>query len=671
MAYTQLFFGLGLLSVIVIAWIRLEFKGLVAITSLILLVSITSFLALKAMLYGTFAYSYSGSFVTGSIPIIVDSLASWFILVINFTFVTGAIYGHHYLKAYTLDKSNVSLHWIVYLLTYSAMIAVCLVQNLLVFLIVWEIMALSSFFLIIFENHKSKTLKAGINYLIQSHIAIVFLTIVFVWVYTETGSFQFEALGQFSKNAKPFESFSIMALLFVGFGTKAGFVPLHTWLPHAHPESPSHVSGIMSGVIVKIGIYGIFRSLTFMHQDLEIIGLFIILISLVSGLFGIINAALHRDYKRMLAYCTIENIGILGVGIGLGVLGLAFSNSVLIYLGFGSALFHVLNHSLIKSLLFFAAGSIYQQTHTRDMEKLGGLIQQMPKTAKLFLVGALAIGGLPPFNAFFSEFMLYSGLIQGLNLPGYFAVFIMVAALAGLAVIGGISVFAFTKLFGVVFLGSPKSQLSHQPKEVSFGMRFPQYIILLAMFSVSLFPLFYFNSLINVVTNAFTIAQVSIVSQLADFADTIKWIGWYALLFIALAGLIYGIRKYFTRQKSSIIGSTWGCGYIAPSASMQYTGKSFSKTLAKLLYFMVPEQKSYKELATDEIFPSKRKHATFYADFFEQAIIDRILKGLFNFMNRFQFIQNGKLQRYILYGLFFIVLILFGLLITLINGLFR
>ena len=336
-------------------------------------------------------------------------------------------------------------------------------------------MSISSFLLVIFEHQNKNTIQAGINYFVQMHIGVLFLTAAFIWVYFSTGSFEFSAISKF------FSSHSnlwLFLLFFAGFGIKAGFIPLHSWLPQAHPAAPSHISGIMSGVIVKLGIYGILRVVFLLNHDYTVLGEIIIIVSILTGLYGILNASVHRDFKKMLAYCTIENIGIIGIGIGLGLLGMGNGNTLLIVLGFAGALLHTLNHSLFKSLLFFTAGSVYQQTHTRDMEKLGGLIHKMPQSAILFLIGGMAIGGLPPFNGFVSEFILYSAILLGIKSIGISYITLLIFSLAGLALIGGISMLTFTKSFGTIFLGSPRTQLHHQPQEVTIGMRLPQYFIL-------------------------------------------------------------------------------------------------------------------------------------------------------------------------------------------------
>lgn len=618
---------------------------------------VTSIPAIKVLTGNSADLLVANNHVFGKISIHIDKLTSWFILIINLTCINGAFYGIGYMKTYREQKSNLSLHWISFLLFQSSMLWVCMVQNSLVFLIVWELMSLSSFLLVIFEHQNKTTLQAGINYFVQMHIGVLFLAAAFIWVYFSEGSFEFAAIEKF------FSSHSniwLFLLFFIGFGIKAGFIPLHSWLPQAHPAAPSHISGVMSGVIVKLGIYGIFRIVFMLHQDYTIIGEIIIVLSVLTGLYGILNAAVHRDYKKMLAYCTIENIGIIGIGIGLGLIGIGNGNSLLTLLGFTSAFLHTLNHSLFKSLLFFTAGSVYQQTHTRDMERLGGLVHSMPQTAGLFLMGGLAIGGLPPFNGFVSEFLLYSGLIAAIKSIGITYITLMVSALAGLAIIGGISMLTFTKSFGTIFLGTPRTHLHHPPQEVSWGMRLPQYFILAIMLSIGLFPQFYFT-IVQGIVYTFIPGVTSIrETTSASLPGSVSDIGKYSLLFILLVLLIYFIRTRITRKRPIVQNSTWGCGYEAPSPGMQYTGKSYSKSLGKLLNFVLLEKKKYKEIQANEIFPAERKHSSHYSDFFVTRIFNGIVSRLLYSMNYFQFIQNGKIQMYILYGIFFIVLVFLG-----------
>lgn len=636
-------------------FIPTKHKALFASLVVILNSLATSWLAFPALSGNTINFLFNAGSFLGEIPIRIDGLSAWFIFIINFTSITGVIYGAGYLRAYNETAAKLNLHWLMFIVFHLSMVWVCMLQNGFAFLIAWEIMSLSSMMLVIFDHNNPKTIKAGINYLVQMHISVVFLTVGFLWVYFETGTFSFDAFNTyFGANSNIW----LFVIFFVGFGLKAGFIPLHSWLPHAHPAAPSHISGVMSGVIVKLGIYGIIRIISFLKSDYLLIGEIVITISILTGLYGIMNAAVHRDFKRMLAYCTIENIGIIGIGIGIGLMGLGNGSPIMYYLGFGGALLHVLNHSLFKSLLFYSAGSVYQQTHTRDMDKLGGLIKAMPKTAFLFLIGALAIGGIPPFNGFISEFILYSGLIEGIKSNDLSQISLLVLSIAGLSIIGGISILTFTKTFGTIFLGSPRETLKHKPNEVSKAMLFPQYAIIAVMLTVVFLPKFYLGIIGNLLKGLSSAANGFEIMYFTNYASTISNIGLYSACFIGLILIIWAIRWLATRRLSVASNSTWGCGYVAPNASMQYTGKSFSKPLGKIFSFFLIEQKNFDELSTGEIFPKKRSYSSYYHDFFEFRFITRFSHQLVNSSGYFKFIQNGKVQSYVLYGIVFILAIL-------------
>jgi hydrogenase-4 component B len=645
---------IALLAIIVLPFVSVNIKALVAAFAVVGNAIATSWLAILALTGQVVSFTFNGGSIMGDIIIRIDELSAWFILIINFTCITGVFYGMGYLKVYNNPAKKLIMHWILYILFQLSMVWVCMIQHGLVFLIAWEIMSLSSMMLVIFDANNPKTLKAGINYLVQMHISVVFLTIGFVWLYFQTGSFSFDSFARFFGTNS---NIWIFLVFFAGFGLKAGFIPFHSWLPHAHPAAPSHVSGVMSGVIVKLGIYGIFRVASYLKSDYLVLGEILIIVSVLTGLYGIINAAVHRDFKKMLAYCTIENIGIIGIGIGIGLIGLGNNLPILYYLGFGGALLHVLNHSLFKSLLFYSAGSVYQQTHTRDMEKLGGLIKSMPRTAVLFLIGAIAIGGMPPFNGFISEFLIYSGLIEGIKLQGMTQLILMVLTFAGLSVIGGLSILTFTKSFGTIFLGNQRQPLQHKPHEVSTVMLIPQYIIIIVMLSVAVFPQIYLQVVGNILSSLSKNMLVPYPVQFTGYISIMQNISIYSLLFIGIIILILGIRSITLRGRSLVTGPTWGCGYTAPTSRIQYTGKSFSKSLSKMFNFLVIERKQYEELEAGEIFPKPKKYISHYHDFFEFRVIHVVTNRLVYGANYFKFIQNGRIQSYVLYGIIFILTI--------------
>ena len=447
----------------------------------------TSIAAFSVLCGNNIEFAISGNSLLGQIPIRIDALSAWMILIINITFITGVIYGTGYLSVYDNPK-NIRLHKTIFFILHLSMILVCVIQNFIVFLIVWEIMTASSFLLIIFEYWNKNTMKAGLNFFIQSHIGVVFIITAFIWVMSKTGSTDFNAVKIFSANLPNAVAITLFVLLFIGFGFKAGFVPFHTWLPYAHPAAPSHISGMMSGVIIKLGIYGILRVILLINGNYIIIGEIILLVSVVSGLYGVILAIVQHNLKKLLAYHSIENIGIIGIGIGIGTLGLGLKNDFLAIAGFAGGLLHILNHSLFKSLLFYGAGSVYQQTHTLEVERLGGLIKRMPQTAALFLVAAIAICGLPPLNGFISEYLIFSGIYSSLKSNSFAFSLFMLTTFVSLVVIGGLAMLCFTKAFGIVFLGIERKPYHTEPKEVSQMMLFPQYMAAALIIFIGFFP---------------------------------------------------------------------------------------------------------------------------------------------------------------------------------------
>ena len=645
---------IALLAMVAIYFAPAKMKAHTAALAVVANAIVTGWLAISALTGHVVNFVFYGGNLFGDVLVRVDELSAWFLLIINFTCLTGVFFGSGYLKTSDSSPKKLNLHWMLFVLFQLSMLWVCMIQHGLVFLIIWEVMSLSSVLLVIFDNNNPKIIKAGISYLVQMHISIVFLTIGFIWLYFQTGSFSFDAFTvYFGSNS----NIGLFLVLFIGFGLKAGFIPLHSGLLQGDPAAPSHIAGIMSGVLVKLGIYGIFRVASYLRSDYLLLGEIILTVSVATGLFGILNAAVHRNMKKMLAYCTIENIGTIGIGIGIGLIGLGNNTPVLYYLGFGGALMHVLNHSLFKSLLFFSSGSVAQQTQTSDMEKLGGLIKKMPRTGLVFLIAAIGICGLPPFNGFISEFLIYSGLIEGVKIHDTNEMILFSVSLAGLSVIGGLSILTFTKSFGTVFLGNARKQLPVEPHEVSLQMLVPQYAIIALMISVAIFPAFYLQVIGNVILS---LTKGVIIPQPAGFTNylsILQNISNYSMLFICIVGVFWGIRYKLLSTRSKVIQPTWGCAYAAPTSKIQYTGKSFSKTLSKMFNFIVIERKQYTELKAGEIFPEKRKHASHYHDFFEFRFIHVITNQLIYAANYFKFIQNGRIQSYVLYGIVFILTI--------------
>lgn len=631
-------------------------KGIITVSSVILLGLISGYIAVKSLAGYDFDFMFEGTSMFGDIAVRIDALSAWFVLVIDFTMITGAVYGLNYMKKYSGRNNSITLHCISFILVHFSLLGVCVVNNSFVFLLFWEILAVSVFMLVIFDNNNPSVIKAGINYLVQSHISFVFLAIGFLYYAFKTGSYSFDAIGEYSDRHSSLTGTALFILFFIGFAFKAGFIPFHTWLPYAHPAAPSHVSGIMSGVVIKIGIFGILRMLIILKPDYAVAGYFILLVSVLSGLYGVMLAIIQHDLKRLLAYHSIENIGIIGIGIGVGCIGLGFSNKWMAILGFSGALLHTLNHSLFKSLLFYTAGNVLQATHTVNVEKLGGLVRKMPSTSVLFLIAALAICGLPPLNGFISEFIIYGGLYNWLYSAGVISQVAIIFALTGLVLIGGLAVLCFTKAFSIVFLGTPRSDYNGNIHEAGKTGLFPMYIIALLMFAIGLFPSYFLVILqkpVSVLTGD-TVFNMNLVRVGA--IDSLQTINRLFILFILLVITIYGLKKIVSGKSKIETGPTWGCGYPYSGSKMQYTANSFVRSYSKLAKPVQGIEK--KEVEITETFPTGKSYETHPFDKIERTFIDKPIRLLDKIIDFFLFLQNGHLQRYILYGIVFIVSVL-------------
>lgn len=650
--FVEIFNLLAIAAIFSFPFLKTKGRGILTLSVISIQVVISSIVALTVFAKGEAQYFYPGSWITGEIPIRIDYLSAWFILIISFTFLTGAWYGFQYLKKYKNESANIALHAIAFILVYTALIDICIIQNGFALLVVWEVMALSSFIVIIFEHHKTDTLKAGINFLIQSHVCILFLTLAFMWVKIKTGSFDFLAITAYTSSQPAVTGIGLFLVFFIGFAIKAGFVPFHTWLPLAHPAAPAHISGIMSGVIIKIGIYGMLRMLMLIKTDMVTIGYFIVTISVITGVYGVMLAIVQHNLKKLLAYHSIENIGIIGIGIGLGCLGVGYGIPVLIICGFGGALLHTLNHSLFKSLLFYCAGNVYQAIHTMDIESMGGLLKRMPRSGYLFLIGSLAICGLPPFNGFVSEFFIYTGLFSALLSNHFLFTLFILFAIFGLVLIGGLALMCFTKAFGIVFLGTPRKKFDEGLVEEKPLKIFPMYLVALAIVIIGILPLIFMPAVQKIVQLYQPGAAVFTSVQLKSILEILSSVGWYSLGFIVLVAALYYIRHLITANREVTADSTWGCGYTGDATKMQYTASSFVRTYRKLAGPFLMIKKEKREACG--LYPEHINQVTHPHDKVEAWFIEKPLLSIRKLLSRFVFLQNGNIQAYILYGLIFI-----------------
>jgi len=655
--FVVIFILICITGVLLIPFLTVRKKGIIAFTLVLLNSLISGYLSIQSLTGHEFSYILPGNVITGQIPIRIDALSGWFILIINVVFITGGWYGLFYMNAYQDQRKKVSLHAISFIMLYTAIVSMMTIQNSVGFLIAWEVMMFSAFLCVTFEHEKEITLRAGINYLIQSHISVVFLVVGFLWVFFKTGSYDFQAITTFSASLPGSVALFLFMIFFVGFAIKSGFVPFHTWLPYAHPAAPAHISGIMSGVLIKCGIYGILRMLLLIKADFTSIGYMILTISLISGLYGVMLAIVQHDLKKLLAYHSVENIGIIGIGIGIGCIGLGAGNLVIVSLGFAGALLHTANHALFKSLLFYTSGMVYQATHTLNIDHLGGLIKKMPQTTFLFLTAAVAISGIPPFNGFISEFILYTGLYQLLLSATLHPLIFILFLILGLVLTGGLAMLCFTKAFGIIFLGTARKEFQHEVKEGPFLQILPLYFIAFFILFIGVYPKLFLDILQKPIELFTGIPGVANKILQGETFGVLTPISIAVLGLIVLTVMIFLLRRWVLRKQMIAVGSTWGCGYTAPTAKLQYTAGSFVRSYVKLnrptLLF------SKKEKGVIGVFPAESNYESHAHDELEKWLVDKPVKAFKSFLKRFLFIQNGSLQSYILYGVLFILGVIF------------
>lgn len=607
---------------------------------LIVLNSIATFLAVGGTLGCFVSQSYNQDlmFEFGNtlvnVVLSLDGLSAFFVLIIAVVSWLAMIYSKGYLAKYVEKGKSVNSHYFCFNIFIISMILVVLSQNVFAFLIAWEIMSFSSYLLLLFDADEASVRKTAMRYLVTMHIGVLFLIAGFVLLNIKTGSIWFF---DFNGEVTPL----IYGLMFIGFGIKAGLVPLHIWLPKAHPVAPSHVSALMSGVMIKIGIYGILRMTQLLNLPTASIGYTILAIGLASALLGILYAAGQRDFKRMLAYSSIENMGIIVIALGLGLLGIAYHNIGLKTLGFLGCFMHILNHAVFKPLMFFAAGAVYNKTHTKDMEKLGGLAKVMPKTAVCFLFGSMALCALPPFNGFISEFLIYYGFLNSFNTPNYLLIPVMILAMAGLAFVGATAMVAFTSAYSTIFLGNPRTETALQVKsEVPSSMTGPMIFLVVLLCLIGLFPQ-YSILLIGGAT-----------SELVQFlypVEILTVISFFNITLLVTVGALLLVRKVLLARKTVTVRNTWGCGYDKGTAKVQYTSTSFTRPFLGFLNPFYVREMDFKQIK--DLFPEKTSFKSKIYDIFEFYILNPLVKFNEAVLSKFFWIQSGNTQRYLWYSI--------------------
>jgi len=579
----------------------------------------------------------------------IDPLSALFLLPVFLVTGCSAVYGVGYWPARKHPGNVAKLTFFLGLLA-AALTTLLLARNTVLCLVAWEVMALAAYFTLTTEDDKPQVRDAGILYLITAHIGSLALFAMFSLLKGATGAYLFPAPGTLPAQGGIATAIFLTALF--GFGLKAGVMPLHVWLPSAHANAPSHISAILSGVVLKTGIYGMVRLFSCFHDIPAWWGCLVLLLGAVSGVVGVAFAIGQHDLKRLLAYHSIENIGIIMMGLGVALIGSSQGTPALVLLGLGGALLHVVNHATFKALLFLGAGSVLHATGTREIDLMGGVARRLPYSAGFFLVGAVAICGLPPLNGFVSELMVYLGFFRATGSHGDLIGALPALAAPVLALIGGLAVACFVKVYGVVFLGVPRSAQHAAAHEAPASMLIPMALLSLVCLGIGALP-----GLISLpLQNAVLSYQASLAPL--ELASLVPF-GWVSLLagaIILSALLAAWFLARRARRFPIAVAGTWGCGYLRPEPRMQYSASSFGATLVSWFALLLRPELHKKEVAGTFPEPGRLE------SHLPEAVLERLYLPFLEYLHLktapIRRLQHGKLNIYIFYTFITLVLLL-------------
>lgn len=584
----------------------------------------------------------------GSFYLEIDALSAFFLIPMFVVTALSSLYGSTYLPSLGGRRSVGTAALFFNVLT-ASLALVLTARNGLLFLLAWEVMTLAAYALIILDRDDPKVRAAGWTFLVASHLGTAFLFVMFLLLAHVGGqnSLDFGAPESFPEVSAGMAT-ALFVLALIGFGTKAGFMPLHAWLPQAHTAAPGFVSAVLSGVVIKTGIYGLLRMLSYLDHPPPWWGWVLIGVGAVSGLLGILFALAQHDLKRLLAYSSVENMGIVTLGIGIGLLGLSYQAQTLAALGFAGALLHVLNHCIFKSLLFLGAGTVRYSCGTNRIDEMGGLLKRMPWMSAAFLTGCVAISALPPLNGFVGEYLIYLGAFEAeVALPSLAAAPALIV-IGGLALVGGLAAACFSKVFGVVFLGTARSDAAMNSKPPKLLMVLPMLMLAPLCLIVGLTSpllLTWMEPIVAVPTGLPTGAVIEALQPVVDSLSSIVLASvLLGLLITALAVTRFLLLR--GRQRGETV--TWDCGYARPSATMQYTGSSFAQPLTQVFSGFI--RVKAEPVKVEGYFPeplSLRTDAS--ADPATELLYQpagRVLTWVFPRMRR---LQHGQLSLYVLY----------------------
>jgi len=606
----------------------------------------------------------------GRFTIQLDPLSGFFLLIVSLVGLALSIYSVGYARGLS-GRNNVAVLGGFYNALLLATVLTFVAASIWLFLVAWELMALSAYCLVSFEHEKPETRRAGVLYFIMSHIDAACIILGFLLLFQASGDFSFSSLHGIGASMSSGRRNAAFLCFLTGFGIKAGVVPLHIWLPVAHPVAPSNVSALMSGVLIKTGIYGLARvCFDFLGPPPLWWGVTVLAAGTVSAVLGVLYALMEHDLKRLLAYHSIENIGIILMGFGGALMFLHTGHALLATLALVAGLYHTINHASFKALLFLGAGAVLRATHTRNMEEMGGLIKRMPQTAFFFLIGAVAISALPPLNGFVSEWLTYQAMLQGFGTTESLVRLMFPLGGAMLALTGALAAACFVKAFGITFLGQPRSAHAAEAHEVSGSMRAGMVVLTAACVVLGLFPNVLLR-LLDPVTRQIAGQEISanvtaahglVLGSLAQNGGTVSTPG-IALMMLCLLPIPLVFWLVFGRRARTRRAPTWDCGLRGLTPQMQYTATGFSKPIRMIFKALFrPRRDVQREYDFSPYFAKAIHFESHFEEVFERRIYRPGQIWILRASRQIRRIQAGSVHAYLLYiFLTLLALLLFAL----------
>jgi hydrogenase-4 component B len=602
---------------------------------------------------------------TAGMTLRLDGLGAFFLIIIGLIGLAVAGYGFSYSAVY---EGRYSLRMIgamlnALLLSLSAQV---MADNALTFLILWEVISLSAYWLVLTEHDSGDTIRAGVWYIAMTHAGFVALIAAFLLLAGGDLTTSFEGMRSNAASLAPTMRNLVFLLALFGFGSKAGIVPLHVWLPMAHPVAPSHVSALLSGVVIKMGVYGLTRvALDLLGGGPAWWGGVALSVGAISALLGVLYALMEHDLKRLLAYHSVENIGIILIGIGAGMIFHSYGLMTLAALGFIGGLYHTINHAVFKALLFLGAGSALHATGTRNMEEMGGLIKRMPVTALCFLIGSAAISALPPLNGFASEWIVFQSLLGGFNIPKPEIAVLMPVAVSMLALTSGLAAACFVKAFGITFLAIPRSKEAEEASEAPFLMRVGMIILSLACVALGLAAFVIVPTLGKILTGLGGLPDTRVdfrlglslatPNGLTRMSPTLVAVGLLILLCLTpIVTLLLGVNRKLRK------GDSWGCGRIGQTPRMEYTATAFAEPLRRIFaeLYRPTEELTIDFHPKSKYFVQSIEYRSEITPWFEKYLYEPCLWLIRSLAMIVRRMQSGSLSAYLVYVTIALVILL-------------